>query len=210
MTAPLSRVPVQRMTGGERFVRGTEGLGFDLQSFWQWAGSDLLSNATRGRVAEYVVGQALRATEVDQVREEWAAHDLTMGTIKVEVKSAAYLQSWYQKKLSSITFKVTKTRAWNAETNEQDAVARRQADVYVFALLAHQDKTTINPLDVEQWEFYVVATRKLDARTRSQHSITLRSLIGLCPQSVNYADLAARVESEARAQKEQVIDPAAT
>jgi hypothetical protein len=31
--------------------------------------------------------------------------------------------------------------------------AKRQADVYVFALLAHEDRTTIDPLDLDQWKF---------------------------------------------------------
>jgi hypothetical protein len=58
-------------------------------------------------------------------------------------------------------------------------VVQRQADVYVFALLAHREKTTIDPMNVAQWEFYVLPTRVLDSRARSQHSITLRSLQSL-------------------------------
>jgi len=30
-------------------------------------------------------------------------------------------------------------------------VARRHSHVYVFALLAHTDKATVNPLDLDQW-----------------------------------------------------------
>jgi hypothetical protein len=59
------------------------------------------------------------------------------------------------------------------------SLARRHAHVYVFALLAHADKTTVDPLDLDQWVFYVLPTAVLDGRTRSQHSITLRTLKGL-------------------------------
>ena len=45
---------------------------------------------------------------------------------------------------------------------------RRQAEVYVFALLAHQHGATLDPLDVAQWEFFVVPTVTLDRRERSQ------------------------------------------
>ena len=58
----------------------------------------------------------------------------------------------------------------------QSRESKRQADVYVFALLAHTDKTTIDPFNLDQWRFYVLPTAALDGRTRSQHSITLRSL----------------------------------
>ncbi len=53
---------------------------------------------------------------------------------------------------------------------------RRHADVYVFALLAHREQATLNPLDLSQWEFWAVPTKALDDRKRSQHSITLNSL----------------------------------
>jgi hypothetical protein len=66
-------------------------LDFDLLSFWQWSASDLLSNATRGTVAEYLVARALDA-DPEGIRDEWAAYDLkTKDGVKVEVKSAAYL-----------------------------------------------------------------------------------------------------------------------
>jgi hypothetical protein len=74
---------------------------------------------------------------------------------------------------------------------------RRQADVYVFALLAHQDKTTIDPLNVSQWRFYVLPTSALDARTRSQHSIMLKSLCALCGAPTPFNGLLAAVEKAA-------------
>jgi hypothetical protein len=189
MSEDLGRLTVIRKTGQERFHANGHALSFDLLSFWQWSASDLVSNATRGRLAEYIVAQALRLATAG-VREEWAAFDLqTPSGIKIEVKSAAYVQSWHQEKLSPITFVVPKTRAWDAVTNVQSREARRQADVYVFALLAHQDKTTIDPLNVNQWQFYVLPTTTLDARTRSQHSITLKSLEQLCGGTVPYGEL---------------------
>ena len=185
----LGRLTAVRKTGEEPFHADGQDLDFDLLSFWQWATSDLVSNATRGRFAEYVVARALELA-TDAVRDEWAAFDLqTPSGVKIEVKSAAYVQSWHQKALSAITFVVPKTRAWDAESNTQAHEARRQADVYIFALLAHTDKATVDPLNVNQWQFYVLPTATLDARTRSQHSITLRSLEKLCGGAVRYAEL---------------------
>src|SRR5215510_12849226 len=197
MSEDLGRLIIMRKTGQEPFYTNGQALGFDLLSFWQWAASDLVSNATRGRLAEYIVAQALGLATAD-VREEWAAFDLqTPSGIKIEVKSAAYVQSWHQVKLSSIMFVVPKTRAWDAVTNVQSREAQRQADVYVFALLAHTDKTTIDPLNVNQWQFYVLPTATLDARTRSQYSITLKSLEQLCGGAVHYVGLRKAVEQGA-------------
>jgi hypothetical protein len=165
--------------------------------FWRWSASDLLSNATRGRFAEFIVARALDVP-LDQVRDEWGAYDLlTPEGTRVEVKSAAYIQSWHQTRPSIISFRVPKTRAWNAKTNLQETEARRQAEVYVFALLAHSDQTTIDPLNVNQWQFFVLPTAVLDARTRSQHSITLRTLVGLSGGGVAYRELKKTVQTAA-------------
>ena len=184
----FDRIPSRRRSGSEPFRDADQELGFDLLSFWQWSSSDVVSNATRGVLAEYLVAGAIGAA--DGVREEWAAYDLCdPRNITIEVKSAAYLQSWYQERLSSVCFSCGKTLAWDAETNQQDQEKRRHAQVYVFALLAHQDQATLNPLDVSQWEFYVVPTVWLDQRSRSQHSITLPSLRSLHGAPVDYSQL---------------------
>jgi hypothetical protein len=194
MDDALARLMTTRKTGAEQFRQHGKDLGFDLLSFWRWSASDLVSNVMRGRFAEYIVARAL-GLAAEGVREEWAPFDLlTESGIKVEVKSAAYVQSWHQRALSLVSFVVPKTLAWNAETNTQDREARRQADVYVFALLAHLDKATLDPLDLGQWRFYVVPTLLLDARSRSQHSITLKSLEGLAGPPVEYAGVKEAVE----------------
>ncbi len=59
----------------------------------------------------------------------------------------------------------------------------------MFALLAHKDGATLDPLNVGQWRFYVLATSKLEKYERSQHSITLKSLEGLCGNGVEFPSL---------------------
>jgi hypothetical protein len=74
--------------------------------FWRRSASDILSNATRGRLAEFLVATAT-GIDIKTVRDEWGAYDLlTPEGIKLEIKSAAYLQSWYQKVRSIIRLTV--------------------------------------------------------------------------------------------------------
>lgn len=197
MTNDLGRITHSRKTGAERFRSDRQDLGFDLLSFWQWMCSDLVSNVTRGVLAEFLVARALGLGRKD-IRDDWAAYDLeTPEGVKVEVKSAAFIQTWAQQKPSTISFVIPKTRTWDDATGILAQEARRQADVYVFALLAHGDQRTIDPLNVDQWRFYVVQTADLNARTRSQHSISLRSLEALSGGPVSYIDLRAAVERAA-------------
>ena len=184
----LDRLNARRRRGDEPFCDGDRFLGVDLLSFWQWSASDLVSNATRGVLAEYIVAVAVGAA--DGVRKEWMPYDiLDPRGIRIEVKSAAFVQTWKQNRLSTISFAYPKTRAWDDATNTQSADRKRHADVYVFALLAHKDKASINPLDMAQWQFFVVPTIDLDRRKRSQHSITLPSLQQLAGDPIPYANL---------------------
>jgi hypothetical protein len=194
MDNPLAQLTAARKTGAEPIHDRGKEVGFDLLSFWQWSASDPASNATRGRLAEYIPARALGLAATG-VRDEWAAFDLlTPSEIRIEVKSAAYVQSWHQRALSSVKFVVRKTLARDRATNRGEQVPRRQADVYVFALLAHVDKDTIDPLNLSQWHFCVVSTQILDQRSRSQHSITLKSLESLAGPPVAYSGIRGAVE----------------
>ena len=184
----LRRIHPERKAGSELFYKGNHELDFNLLSFRRWSASDLVSNATRGVLAEFLVANAIGAA--DGIRDEWAPYDLDDPRgISIEVKSAAYIQSWKQERFSSILFNCPKTLAWDPETNRLGTEKRRQAKVYVFALLACQDQMALDPLDVSQWEFYVVPTVLLNRRERSQHSISLKSLRDLHGAPVYYDGL---------------------
>ena len=99
------------------------------------------------------------------------------------------MQSWSQKKLSAIQFVVPRKRGWDPETNVMEEEPSRHAQVYVFALLAHKDKATVDPLNLSQWRFCVLPTRVLDERARSQHSITLSSLEAVAGAPIDFWSL---------------------
>lgn len=183
--SPIKRIYALLKTGNETFTYNQDNLDFQLIDFWKWSVSDLVSNATRGRLAEFIVAKAL-GIDTNNVRDEWQAYDLiTPDNIKIEVKSASYIQSWYQKELSKISFSIKKSRSWDADSNIQSKESKRQADAYIFALLNHIDKDTINPLKLDQWIFYVLTTNDINDYPRSEHSITLKSLEKLTA-GVNY------------------------
>lgn len=193
MSAQFPAIEVAQLTGRELFSSEGRGLGFAVGAFWSWAASDLANNALRGMLAEFLVGRALGTA--DGVRVEWDAYDCTTRDgKKVEVKSAAYLQSWAQSRLSPISFGISRTRAWEAETNDYSGEARRQADVYVFCLLKTKNQEDLDPLDVDQWEFFVVATSTLDDELGEQKSLGLGRLRSLA-RPVAFISIAEAVEA---------------
>jgi hypothetical protein len=179
MINDFGKMTIKQKTGDERLTFNNIETGLKLFDFWQWSVSDIISNATRGRFAEFVVATALNI-DLTIIRDEWSAYDLTSPEgIKIEVKSASYLQSWFQHDFSKINFSIKAARRWDSSTNKQAETPTRQSDVYVFCLLKHKDQATLNPMNLDQWEFYVVATSTINNYKRSDSSITLKSLNGL-------------------------------
>lgn len=185
-----------KLTGNEPIHRGGKQTGLRVLDFWRWTSSDLLGNAVRGRLAEYLVAVDLGIA--DGVREEWVAYDLDApGGIKVEVKSSAYVQTWHQDRPSNISFQISPTYGWDPNTGQSGDRRKRHADVYVFALLGEEDETEIDPSDVDNWRFYVLATRVLDSELGDQGSVSYNRLLGLRPEEVRFGDIKEAIERAA-------------
>lgn len=193
-------------SGDEPFHASGAAVGPTLLDCWRWSYSDLLRNAWRGVLAEFLVASALGMAH--QPRVEQAAFDLrTRSGVTIEVKSAAYVQAWRQARPSTIEFDVApRKQVWDPETNRTTVLSRprRVADVYVFCVLGLPDRRTADPLDVDQWTFYVVGRRRLDRERPGQKTIglgSLRSLFRRGPRrrggAVRYDDLRAAVERAA-------------
>jgi hypothetical protein len=188
---------IPRLLGTERFHLGVDRpTEHSVLDMWRWTASDLLSNTARGIVAEWLVAVDLGVA--DGVREEWAAFDLrTPSGVTVEVKSSAYVQRWVQPKPGRPSFRVEPTRAWDRESGYAE-VPRRQADVYVFALLAELDRAKVDLLDLRQWKFFVLATSVLDRLAPTQKSISLSNLMRLEPTETAFGGIGKAIDERPR------------
>ncbi|TDK86493.1 hypothetical protein [Mycolicibacterium mucogenicum] len=171
------------------------------EEFHAWAYHDLLTNTTRGVLAEYIVAKALGVHATKRV--EWDKYDLYVDGIGgIEVKSAAYVQSWEQTRSSIIEFDIRPTKGWDARTNTYAPSAQRCADVYVFCLLNGEVRDHVDPRDVAQWTFYVLATSVLNRVVPKQKKIRLGPLIALGPQECKYDELGAAIRAAALVNRE--------
>lgn len=188
MGSNFDALKVERKTGNEPFHVSGRGIGFNLREFWQWFASDLVDNALRGALAEYIVACDLRIA--DATRPGWNAYDLiTPDGIKVEVKSAAYLQTWGQSAHSKVCFDIRPTFGWDASANTYGTERKRQANVYVFCLLAHKDKPTLDPLDLSRWKFYVLPSKVLNEKLPTQKTLSLAGLLRLEPTKTEFGNV---------------------
>lgn len=172
----LPSVKATPKSGEENLTFNGENIGYKLINFWQWSTSNILSNATRGKFAEFMVGTAIEL-DSNTIRDEWSAYDLeSKEGVKIEVKSASYIQSWKQKNYSNISFSIKPSKHWDPEIGILRGSEKRHADVYVFCLLKNKDQKNIDPVKLEQWSFFVLPTYRIDGYKRSQRSITINSL----------------------------------
>ena len=204
------------------------------EDFYAWAYADLLANTTRGVLAEYIVATALGLCDTKRIA--WNRYDLeiddpetddpetsdpeidgahiddagrTIRKVGVEVKSAAYVQAWEQKTGPSvISFDIAPSAGWAADTDTRAAGPERSAAVYVFCLLTGNGHDRPDPLDVEQWEFYVLPTSVLNREVQEQRRIRLEPLKALNPTPCTYAELDAAIRKAAEVNRRKAItDP---
>jgi hypothetical protein len=100
-------------------------------------------------------------------------------------------------KLSRLSFDIEpRKEAWDASSNTtvKNEVARRIADLYVFAVFLPTKKSEATPLSMTQWEFYVLPTKTLDTELGAQKSLGIRTLSDLAAP-VSFQELRGRVDS---------------
>lgn len=138
------------------------GLTATVSDFWSWAFSDLRSNIERGVLAEFLVARAVGAEQ--PMRVAWDNYDvLAPDGTRIEVKSSAYLQSWPQRRYSTLTFGRLAARSWEPETDTYSEAPEVRADVFVFAVHTCRDPDAYDMLDVSQWEFWTVPADRVRA-----------------------------------------------
>ena len=174
--------------------------------FWSWAFSDLRQNNVRGHLAEYIVALALGVPL--SVRSSWDDYDLLVpagklgrGAVRIQVKSAAYLQAWGQRKLSAITFGGLRRRPfpWSADQGfVLGGTKCPKADVFVFAIEAARRHEEYDPLEINQWSFRVLPAHRI-----TQDTLSLGTLSQLTSE-LSFRRLAEAVTQAARARRQKL------
>ena len=170
-------VKVTKKSGDEAIKSENGKVVSSMKDFWSWAYSNLVSNTQRGTYAEYLVSIALGAEA--KMKTDWGPYDiLAPGGIKIEVKSSAYLQAWEQKRHSKIIFGISPSHDYDYEKKgyNYNSGHVRHSHVYVFCVETCKDPKAVDPLDLSQWEFYVISTKQINECLGSHKTVTLDKL----------------------------------
>ncbi len=181
---------IQQLTSSEEFTLHGLRAGMTVADFWSWAYSDLLDNAQRGAMAEFLVYSSLNGNALPrtQARTNWLPYDATSPSgRRIEVKSAAYIQAWTpENTFSQVRFDISKKLAWNGVSYASKP--ERNCDLYVFCVFAALTRD-ISVLNLDYWDFYVLPTSVLDEKMPEQKSIALSSLLKLEPVKTDFEGL---------------------
>ena len=143
--------------------------------FWQWSFSDLMQNTTRGILAEYLVAALLRID--NQVRNPWVPFDLQLPDGRtIEIKTMSRLQAWKQKQLSTPRVVLAPSRKWEPKTGEMEKESTFNADIYIICYFKSIEHNKANPLDLNQWEFFVFTKEQVIKLLNGRKSISLKTL----------------------------------
>lgn len=185
--------PPPLRSGEESFV----GVDATVADFWRFAMSDLRTNNVRGYLAEFLVARAVGS---DTQRVEWDPWDVTApdGT-RIEVKSSGFLQAWTQAKLSTPVYRVAAAYGWDASAGAWSTQQTFNADVYVFCLHTATSHEEYDPLQVDQWKFYVAGRHIVEAQAGARMGLV--TLARVCGESVSYQDLGQAIEVAAEAER---------
>lgn len=176
---------MKQLTGDELFSNDGMQYNYSISDFWKWYASNTLHSALRGAIAEFIVAKALELPCC--VRQTWDAYDLKYNDYRIEVKSSAYLQEDFDGRYSRISFSIAKHSHWNEE--DKWNIKERCSDVYIFCLFAETDRDKANPMQIEQWQFYVLPTSILDEQCGDKQTLSLSALLSLSPIQCTYSEL---------------------
>ncbi|MCU1493847.1 MAG: hypothetical protein JWO62_1611 [Acidimicrobiaceae bacterium] len=190
--------PLRRLLDPDSALPGTGSA--TVGEFWQWAFSDVLSNATRGAFGEYLVARCLGITS--EPRIAWDAVDLRYHGHGIEVKTSSRHQAWPSPKPTPPSFDIAAHRPWDPVTGLTEPVARRVAGLYVFCHYVGPESSATSNLDrriavlnAENWEFYVTPTTAIAAIEPARPRLSLSAVMHLAEAPrVAYADLKSTID----------------
>lgn len=183
---------MELLSGSEKFTQHGKDTGMTVLDYWAWSCSDLYDNAMRGVMAEFLVASSFTKgaapSAASQIRTNWLPYDVTSPTgRRIEVKSAAYIQSWTPEDVySQIKFDIRKKLAWNGTSYASKP--DRNCDLYVFCVFTALTRD-ISVLNLDYWDFYVLPTSALNEKAPEQKSIALSSLLKLNPVKTDFEGL---------------------
>jgi len=175
------------VTGNEKFIVDGKDLEFGILDLWKYKYSNIFN--MQEVIAEFIVEKALGLTK-SQNTDYWTLFDILYRNYRIEVKETGYYHSWNEDgKISQVrNFGISKANS-SYEEQETENKFERQNDIYVFCLNTGTTKETSNPMNLNNWEFYIVPTSVINEKCKDGKSIGLNRIKKLGYSALSYSDI---------------------
>lgn len=172
--------------------------GFTLGDFWSWAFSDLLDHDVRAAFAQFVVCLGLDRTALPRV--SWTGGDLPYRGRSLRVVHLGHVAAWDVDAPATV---------WQGAEGERDPHWSRQrdavvelggegaADCWIVSHDPRRDPRALDPLDVAEWEFFVLPHHAVELEAGPERVLALRRMRFLA-EPVDHAGLRQRVDQVLR------------
>lgn len=174
------------MIGNEKFILNNSKLDFGILDFWIYKYSNIYN--MQEVIAEFIVEKALKI-EKSYNTDYWTLFDILYRNCRIEIKETSYYHPWNEngKVSNQRTFGITKANS-NYEDNGIENKFERQNDIYVFCLNTGTTKESSNPMNLNNWEFYIVPTSIINEKCGNNKTINLNRVRQLT-KAVSYDNL---------------------
>ena len=181
------------MTGNEKFELDGNMLDFNYFNFWQFQYSNVYN--LQEYIAEFLVAKALGLQESCNT-EYWTLYDILYQNMRIEVKQTSYYHPWNEggKVSDQRTFNIAKANS-HYETGGSENRFERLNDFYVFCLLNGDTKESTYPLNLNNWEFYVVTTAFINEHCGVNKTVSLGRIRNFGFKALRLDEIKAEVDS---------------
>jgi len=162
------------LIGNEKFIFNNNELDFGISDFWIFKYSNIYN--LQEVIAEFIVEKALNI-EKPHNTDSWTLFDILYRNCRIEIKETSYYHPWNENgKISNQRcFGITKANG-SYENNDIENKFERQNDIYVFCLNTGMTKETSNPMNLNNWEFYIVPTYVINEKCGNNKTISLNKV----------------------------------
>ena len=166
-----------------KFTFNDKELTFGMLEFWQSKYSNIYN--MQEVIAEFLVEKALGIDKA-QNTDYWTLYDILYRNYRIEIKQTSYYHSWNKDGIVSKyrRFGITQANSNYEEKNCENKL-ERQNDIYVFCLNTGNTKEESNPMNLNNWEFYIIPTSTINEICGNNKTITLNKVKKLT-QKVSY------------------------
>lgn len=183
----------KQLSGQENFSFDNINLGFTMLDYWRFHYSNIFD--LQDTIAEFIVAKALDIHE-SQNDQYWTLWDLTYRDKHIEIKETSYYHSFNTNgKISKQrVFDIHKSNGGYDEKSGNNELIR-QNDLYIFCLNTGNTEEESYPLNLNNWEFYVVPTKVINEQCGDNKTISLGRIRSFGFNPIYYAHLKKEIDT---------------